>query len=123
MHAFSSILRIVGRAAIRIAIAHVTGDIVIIQDADLEHDPQNYPKPLEPILDGHADVVFGDRFHGSPHCVLYFWHYQGNRLLTTLCNAAANLNLNDMEVGYKVFRQKYSSSYGSNRTGSASSPS
>jgi len=91
-------------AAIRTAIEHVTGDIVIIQDADLEYDPQDYSKLLEPILSGHADVVFGNRFHGGPHRVLYFWHYQGNRFLTTLCNMMANLNLTDMEVGYKVFR-------------------
>lgn len=91
-------------AAIRTAIEHVTGDIVIIQDADLEYDPQDYPKLLGPILDGHADVVFGNRFHGGPHRVLYFWHYQGNRFLTTLCDMMTNLNLSDMEVGYKVFR-------------------
>ena len=91
-------------AAIRTAIEHVTGDIVIIQDADLEYDPQDYPRLLEPILGGHADVVFGNRFHGGPHRVLYFWHYVGNRLLTNLCNIATNLNLSDMEVGYKVFR-------------------
>jgi glycosyltransferase involved in cell wall biosynthesis len=91
-------------AAIRTAIEHVTGDIVIIQDADLEYDPQDYPRLLEPILGGHADVVFGNRFHGGPHRVLYFWHYVGNRLLTNLCNMATNLNLSDMEVGYKVFR-------------------
>ena len=91
-------------AAIRTAIEQVTGDIVIIQDADLEYDPQDYPRLLEPILGGHADVVFGNRFHGGPHRVLYFWHYVGNRLLTNLCNIATNLNLSDMEVGYKVFR-------------------
>lgn len=91
-------------AAIRTAIEHVTGDIVIIQDADLEYDPQDYPRLLEPILDGHADVVFGNRFHGGPHRVLYFWHYLGNRVLTNLCNMVTNLNLSDMEVGYKVFR-------------------
>ncbi len=91
-------------AAIRTAIEHVTGDIVIIQDADLEYDPQDYPRLLEPILDGHADVVFGNRFHGGPHRVLYFWHYLGNRFLTNLCNLFTNLNLSDMEVGYKVFR-------------------
>ena len=91
-------------AAIRTAIEHVTGDIVIIQDADLEYDPKDYPALLGPILDGHADVVFGNRFHGGPHRVLYFWHYVGNRFLTNLCNMVTNLNLSDMEVGYKVFR-------------------
>jgi glycosyltransferase involved in cell wall biosynthesis len=93
-------------AAIRTALKHVTGDIVIIQDADLEYDPQDYPRLLEPILDGHADVVFGNRFHGGPHRVLYFWHSVGNRLLTTLSNIVTNLNLSDMEVGYKVFRSE-----------------
>ncbi len=91
-------------AAIRTAIKHLTGDVVIIQDADLEYDPHDYPALLEPILDGHADVVFGNRFHGGPHRVLYFWHYVGNRFLTNLCNMVTNLNLSDMEVGYKVFR-------------------
>jgi len=91
-------------AAIRTAIEHVTGDIVLIQDADLEYDPKDYPNLLEPILEGHADVVFGNRFHGGPHRVLYFWHYLGNRVLTNLCNMVTNLNLSDMEVGYKVFR-------------------
>ncbi len=91
-------------AAIRTATEHVTGDIVIIQDADLEYDPKDYPALLEPILDGYADVVFGNRFHGGPHRVLYFWHYIGNRVLTNLCNIVTNLNLSDMEVGYKVFR-------------------
>jgi len=91
-------------AAIRTAIEHVTGDVVVIQDADLEYDPKDYPALLEPILEGHADVVFGNRFHGGPHRVLYFWHAVGNRVLTTLCNTLTNLNLSDMEVGYKVFR-------------------
>jgi glycosyltransferase involved in cell wall biosynthesis len=91
-------------AAIRSAIAHVTGDIVLIQDADLEYDPQDYPGLLKPILEQRADVVFGNRFHGGPHRVLYFWHFVGNKLLTALCNIVTNLNLTDMEVGYKVFR-------------------
>jgi glycosyltransferase involved in cell wall biosynthesis len=91
-------------AAIRTAIPHVTGEIVIVQDADLEYDPRDYAALLAPILDGRADVVFGNRFHGGPHRVLYFWHYVGNRVLTTLCNIVSNLNLMDMEVGYKVFR-------------------
>lgn len=91
-------------AAIRTAVEHVTGDVAIIQDADLEYDPKDYPALLEPILEGHADVVFGNRFHGGSHRVLYFWHYVGNRFLTNLCNMMTNLNLSDMEVGYKVFR-------------------
>jgi len=91
-------------AAIRTAIEQVTGDIVIIQDADLEYDPRDYPALLEPILEDQADVVFGNRFHGGPHRVLYFWHHVGNRFLTNLCNVVTNLNLSDIEVGYKVFR-------------------
>jgi len=91
-------------AAIRTAIPHVTGTMVLIQDADLEYDPQDYGAMLDPILEGHADVVFGNRFHGGAHRVLYFWHAVGNRFLTTLCNITTNLNLTDMEVGYKVFR-------------------
>jgi glycosyltransferase involved in cell wall biosynthesis len=90
-------------AAIRTAIPHATGDIVLIQDADPEYDPQDYQAPLKSILDGRADAVFGNRFHGGSHRVLYFWHYVGNRFLTTLCNMLTNLNLTDMEVGYKVF--------------------
>jgi glycosyltransferase involved in cell wall biosynthesis len=91
-------------AAIRTGIDHVTGTMVLIQDADLEYDPQDYGALLKPILEGRADVVFGNRFHGGVHRVLYFWHFMGNRFLTTLCNMVTNLNLTDMEVGYKVFR-------------------
>jgi glycosyltransferase involved in cell wall biosynthesis len=92
-------------AALKAAIAHVTGDVVIIQDADLEYDPKDYPSLLEPIQAGIADVVYGTRFAGGgAHRVLFFWHSMGNRLLTLLSNMLTNLNLSDMEVGYKVFR-------------------
>jgi len=91
-------------AAIRTGLTHVTGDIVLIQDADLEYDPQDYGKLLDPILKGRADVVYGNRFHGEAHRVLYFWHALGNGIITLACNIMTNLNLNDMEVGYKVFR-------------------
>lgn len=91
-------------AAIRTALAHASGEIILIQDADLEYDPRDCPSLLEPILEGRADAVFGTRFLGGPHRVLYFWHYLGNRLLTLVANLVANLNLSDMEVGYKAFR-------------------
>lgn len=91
-------------AALRTGFEHVTGDIVIIQDADLEYDPQEYDRLIEPILDGRADVVYGSRFTGGPQRVLFFWHYVGNKFLTLLSNMLTNLNLSDMETCYKVFR-------------------
>lgn len=93
-------------AALRTGFASLTGDVVIIQDADLEYDPVDYPRLLEPILDGRADVVYGSRFLGGPHRVLFFWHYVGNKLLTLLSNALTNLNLSDIETCYKVFRSE-----------------
>ena len=92
-------------AAIRSGLYHVTGDIVLIQDADLEYDPMEYPKLLGPILEGQADVVYGSRFMGAgPHRVHLFWHYVGNRMLTLFSNMFTNLNLTDMETCYKAFR-------------------
>ena len=92
-------------AAIKTALSHVTGEVVIIQDADLEYDPKDYPALLEPIQSGDADVVYGTRFYGSgAHRVFFFWHYVGNQILTLISNMLTNLNLSDMEVGYKAFR-------------------
>jgi hypothetical protein len=93
-------------AAVRTGIKQATGGIVIVQDADLEYDPRDFPVLLEPILTGRADAVFGNRFHGGIHRVLYFWHYQANRMLTLFCNMLSDLNLSDMEVGYKAFRRE-----------------
>ena len=92
-------------AALRTGFQHVTGDIVIIQDADLEYDPREYPKLMAPILQGKADVVYGSRFLGEgPHRVHLFWHYMGNKFLTILSNMFTNLNLSDMETCYKLFK-------------------
>lgn len=93
-------------AALQSGLAQAEGDIVIIQDADLEYDPRDYPKLLQPILEGRADAVYGSRFLGGPHRVLFFWNYIGNKFLTTLSNMLSNLNLTDMETCYKVIKKE-----------------
>jgi len=92
-------------AALRDGFKSAGGDVVLIQDADLEYDPRDYPRLLQPIVDDKADVVYGSRFIGEPHRVLFFWHTLGNKFLTAFSNMFTNLNLTDMEVGYKVFRK------------------
>jgi glycosyltransferase involved in cell wall biosynthesis len=90
-------------AALRTGFGIATGELLLVQDADLEYDPHEYPTLLRPILDGHADVVYGSRFLGGPHRVLFFWHYVGNKFLTLASNMLTDLNLTDMETCYKVF--------------------
>ena len=94
-------------AALRTGFTQATGDIVLVQDADLEYDPTEYPRLIQPIIEGQADVVFGSRFLGDhPHRVLYFWHFLANKFLTALSNCFSNLNLTDMETCYKVFKKE-----------------
>ncbi len=94
-------------AALRTGFGLATGDIIVVQDADLEYDPQEYPLLIQPIINGKADVVYGSRFAGcGPHRVVYFWHMVGNKFLTTLSNMFTNINLTDMETCYKAFRRE-----------------
>lgn len=91
-------------AAVRTAISASSGDVIVVLDADMEYDPVEIPRLVAPILEGKADVVYGNRFHGGPQRVVYFWHYLGNRMLTFLAGMLTNTNLRDMETGYKAFR-------------------
>src|SRR5207245_11378381 len=93
-------------AALREGFRHATGTVVLVQDADLEYDPSEYPRLIQPIIENKADVVYGSRFIGDNHRVLYYWHAVANRMLTTLSNMFSNLNLTDMETCYKVFRRE-----------------
>ena len=111
-------------AALRRGFAEATGEWIVVQDADLEYDPRDYPKLLQPVLDDGADVVYGSRFAGGPHRVLFYWHSLGNRFLTTVSNMFSDLNLSDMETCYKVFRRNLLDGVDTEvRTASASSPS